>query len=64
MSISDIVTAVMSADNSVRQGGEQQIKDQRANAATAPAFLEALLTFVVSEGAETDVKGSKGSNPD
>jgi len=54
MSISDIVTAVMSADNSVRQGGEQQIKDQRANAATAPAFLEALLSFVIEEGADTD----------
>jgi len=38
-SVAAIVSAVMSADNTVRQGGEQQIKDQRANTATAPAFL-------------------------
>lgn len=46
-SVSAIVGAVMSPDNTVRQGGEKQIKDSRANAATAPAFLQALLEFVV-----------------
>jgi|TARA_B110000285_G_C15029107_1_gene565745 hypothetical protein len=53
-SVATIVGAVMSPDNSVRQGGEKQIKDQRANAATAPAFLQALVEFVVSEGADAD----------
>jgi hypothetical protein len=53
-SVAAIVSAVMSADNTARQGGEQQIKDQRANAATAPAFLQALLDFVVAEGADAD----------
>lgn len=53
-SVAAIVGAVMSPDNAVRQGGEKQIKDQRANAATAPAFLQALLEFVVAEGQDAD----------
>jgi hypothetical protein len=32
----------MSADNAARQEAEKFIKDQRANAATAPAFLKSL----------------------
>ena len=53
-SVGSIVSAVMSPDNAVRQQGERQIIEQRANAATAPAFLQALLEFVASEGQDAN----------